>query len=170
MSANWFPAACAIFTSYVGIEIVMIRMAKILHVCVCSSLCINIEARYDDWHISISSPVWMTWLSNTVRSLIPWYLDDRHTHRLTCLRCEKSGVLYSWKLNPVQGPHNISLMRLCCPECVLEHQFKNHGSLSYLCFSYEFSLRSSAGSSWVGLINQYNILNLRFLSDVSTDR
>ena len=57
------------------------------------------------------------------------------------------GFVYSWKFNPVQGPHNIALIRLCYPECVLEHQFNNYGSLRYLCFSYEFSLLSSVGSN-----------------------
>ena len=52
----------------------------------------------------------------------------------------------------------------------LENQFNNHGSLHYLCFSYEFSLRNSAGSRSVGLINQFDILTLRFLSYVRTDR
>ena len=114
---------------------------------VCSGLCINSEAGYDGCHISISSPVWMTWLSNTVRSLIPWYSDDRHTHGLTYLRCEKSGFVYLWKLNPVQGLHNMALMRLFCPKCVLENKFNNHGSMRYLCFSYKFSLHNLAGSS-----------------------
>ena len=112
----------------------------------------------------------MTWLASTVRLLIPWYSDNRHTHGLTCLRCDKSGFVYSWKFNPVQGPHNIALMPLCCPECVLEHQFKNHGSLCYLSFSYAFSFRSSAGSSLVVLINRFDILTLRFLPFVTTDR